>query len=95
VVGPDVDPYDMDSIEWAVSTRVQPATDIIINDSAQAFVLDPSATKGPHGFPVTGSQIGIDATMKVPERFESYQEVSLPTAEEVAALAEKLKDVLP
>lgn len=95
VVGPDVDPYDMDSIEWAVATRVQPATDTIINDSAQAFVLDPSATKGPHGFPVTGSQIGIDATMKVPERFESYQEVSMPAAEEVAALAEKLKDILP
>ncbi len=94
VVGPDVDPYDMDSIEWAVATRVQPATDTIINESGQAFILDPSATKGPHGFPVTSSQIGIDATMKVPERFESYQEVSMPTPEEVAAVAEKLKNVL-
>jgi UbiD family decarboxylase len=94
VVGPDVDPYDMDSIEWAVATRVQPATDTIINQSAQAFILDPSATKGPHGFPVTGSQIGIDATMKVPERFESYQEVSMPTEAEVEALAEKLKGII-
>ena len=94
VVGPDVDPYDMDSIEWAVATRVQPATDRIINESAQAFVLDPSAAKGPHGFPVVGSQIGIDATMKVPERFDSYQEVSQPTAEEVASIAGKLKDLL-
>jgi 3-polyprenyl-4-hydroxybenzoate decarboxylase len=73
---------------------VQPATDTIINESAQAFVLDPSAPKGHHGFPVVGSQIGIDATMKVPERFETYQEVSQPTQEEVAAIAAKLKDVL-
>ena len=94
VVGPDVDPYDMDSIEWAIATRVQPAEDTIINKSGQAFILDPSAVKGHHGFPVTGSQLGIDATMKVPERFESYQEVSMPTPEEVSALAEKLKDVL-
>jgi 3-polyprenyl-4-hydroxybenzoate decarboxylase len=94
VVGPDVDPYDMDSIEWAIATRVQPATDTIINESGQAFVLDPSATKGHHGFPVTGSQLGIDATMKVPERFDTYQEVSMPTAEEVLSLAEKLKGVL-
>jgi UbiD family decarboxylase len=94
VVGPDVDPYDMDSIEWAVATRVQPATDTIINESAQAFILDPSAPKGHHGFPVTGSQIGIDATMKVPERFESYQEVSIPDPEHVEALAEKLKGII-
>ena len=94
VVGPDVDPYDMDSIEWAVATRVQPATDTIINESAQAFVLDPSAPKGPHGFPVVGSQLGIDATMKVPERFDSYQEVSMPTLEEVDSIAKKLKGLI-
>jgi len=94
VVGPDVDPYDMDSIEWAIATRVQPAEDTIINQTGQAFLLDPSATKGHHGFPVVGSQMGIDATMKVPERFESYQEVSMPTPEEVASIADKLKDVL-
>jgi len=43
---------------------------------------------------VVGSQIGIDATMKVPERFESYQQVSQPTPEEVAAVADKLKSIL-
>jgi 3-polyprenyl-4-hydroxybenzoate decarboxylase len=94
VVGPDVDPYDMDSIEWAIATRVQPVEDTIMNPKGQAFLLDPSATKGHHGFPVVGSQMGIDATMKVPERFEAYQEVSMPTPDEVASLAEKLKDVL-
>jgi len=94
VIGPDVDPYDMDSIEWAIATRVQPATDTVINESGQAFLLDPSAPKGHHGFPVVGSQLGIDATMKVPERFETYQEVSQPTPEEVAAIAAKLQGVV-
>jgi UbiD family decarboxylase len=94
VVGPDVNPYDMDSIEWAIATRVMPATDIIINESGQAFVLDPSAPKGHHGFPVTGSQMGIDATIKVPERFAEYQEVSFPPREKVELVAQKLKDIL-
>jgi len=84
----------MDSIEWAIATRVQPAEDTIINESGQAFILDPSARKGHHGFPTVGSQIGIDATMKVPERFESYQEVSMPTQEEVDAIAAKLKGII-
>jgi UbiD family decarboxylase len=84
----------MESIEWAIATRVQPATDTIINPSGQAFVLDPSAPKGHHGFPVVGSQLGIDATMKVPERFSHYQEVSMPTADEVTALAKKMKGLL-
>jgi 3-polyprenyl-4-hydroxybenzoate decarboxylase len=94
VVGPDVDPYDLNSVEWAIQTRVQPYTDTIINKSAQAMILDPSAPKGPHGFGVKSEQIGFDATIKVPERFDDYAEVSQADPAEVAAIAEKLKDVL-
>ena len=94
VVGPDVDPYDMDSIEWAIATRVQPYSDTIINQSGQAMVLDPSAIKGHHGFPVTSEQMGIDATIKVPERFSEYQEVSMADPAKVAKVADKLKGVL-
>ncbi len=91
VVGPDVNPYDISSIEWAIQTRVQPYSDIIINRSGQAFVLDPSAPKGPQGFPTVGEQMGIDATIKIPERFTEYADVSQADPAEVAKLAEKLK----
>ncbi len=94
VVGPDVDPYDLSSVEWAIQTRVQPYSDSIINRSGQAMILDPSAPKGPHGFGITSEQMGIDATIKVPERFDDYAEVSQADPEKVAALAEKFKDVL-
>jgi len=94
VVGPDVDPYDLNSVDWAIQTRVQPYSDSIMNRSAQAFVLDPSAPKGPHGFGVRSEQLGIDATIKVPERFDDYAEVSQADPAKVAAIAEKLKDVL-
>jgi 4-hydroxy-3-polyprenylbenzoate decarboxylase len=93
VVGPDVNPYDIEAIEWAIQTRVQPYSDIIINRSGQAFVLDPSAPKGPQGFPTVGEQMGIDATIKIPERFTEYADVSQADPADVAKIAAKLKGV--
>ena len=92
-VGPDVDPYDMDSVEWAIASRVQPYSDVIINRSGQAFVLDPSAPKAAQGVPVQSEQMGIDATIKVPERFDDYPEVSQADPEDVARLADLLSGV--
>lgn len=94
VVGPDINPYDLTAVEFAVGSRVQPYSDTIINRSGQAFVLDPSAPKGPQGFPMTGEQMGIDATIKVPERFTDYAPVSQADPEAVIAVADKLKGVL-
>jgi UbiD family decarboxylase len=94
VVGPDIDPYDLQAVEFAIGTRVQPYEDSIMNRSGQAMILDPSAAKGPQGFPMTGSQLGIDATVKIPERFSDYAPVSQADPAAVAAIAEKLKDVL-
>lgn len=91
VVGPDVDPYDLSSIEWALQTRVQPHSDTIINKAGQAMVLDPSCPKGEQGFAVVGEQIGIDATIKIPERFDDYAPVSQADPEHVARIAELIK----
>jgi len=94
VVGPDVNPYDWNSIEWAIMTRVQPYSDTIINRSAQAYLLDPSPVKSEQGIPVVGEQIGIDATIKVPERFKDYPEPANADPALVRALRERLKPFL-
>lgn len=94
VVGPDVDPYDWKQIEWAIMSRVQPLSDTILNRSGQAFVLDISPTKSGQGGAATSEQMGIDATIKVPERHSEYPEVSNATPQQVAALRDKLKGVL-
>ena len=95
VVGPDVNPYDLSEIEWAIQTRVQPQTDTIINEAGQAFLMDPSAVKDPgHGIALVSEQVGIDATIKIPERFESYPKYSNAEPEDVIAIAEKLQGVL-
>lgn len=94
VVGPDIDPYDLASVEWAIMTRVQPYSDTIFNKTGLAFVDDPSAPINAAGIPVCSEQMGIDATMKVPERFEKYREVSDAEPEDVARIAALLRPVL-
>ena len=94
VVGPDIDPYDLDSVQWAVMTRVQPVSDTLMNPHGQAFVDDPSAPMTPAGFPAVSEQMGIDATIKVPERFSEYKEVSQADPHDVARIAALLRPEL-
>jgi len=91
VVGPDVDPYDWNSIEWAIMTRVQPHSDTIINRSGQAYLLDPSPPRSEQGIPVMSEQIGIDATIKIPERFKEYPESANADPALVRELAARLQ----
>ena len=94
VVGPDVDPYDLKQVEWAIMTRWQPFTDSVTNPSGPAMVLDPSAEKGEQFGAFRSSQMGIDATIKIPERFKEYPEVSRADPAEVAAIARKLAGIV-
>jgi UbiD family decarboxylase len=90
VVGPDVDPYDLKQVEWAIATRWQPVKDSIVNPAGQAFVLDPSCEKSPQFGAFRSEQMGIDATIKIPERFTEYPEVSNAAPADVEAIAKKL-----
>ncbi|MGB7466207.1 MAG: non-oxidative hydroxyarylic acid decarboxylases subunit C [Candidatus Acidiferrum sp.] len=61
VVDEDVDPFDMKRVMWAVSTKVNPAGDVIILPNMSVDVLDPASQ--PQG--ITHKMV-IDATTPVP-----------------------------
>jgi 3-polyprenyl-4-hydroxybenzoate decarboxylase len=69
---------------------VQPVSDIVMNPSGPAQLLDPSLPKNAQGAGSLSEQFGIDATIKVPERHESYPEVSIADEAQVASLAQRL-----
>ncbi len=94
VVGPDVDPRNWEDIEWAIMTRVQPVSDIIMDPAGPAMLLDPSPAKNAQGAASISEQFGIDALIKVPERHASYSPVSNATSAEVEAIRAKLKGLL-
>jgi 4-hydroxy-3-polyprenylbenzoate decarboxylase len=93
-VDEDIDPEDADSVNWAISFRMQPHRDVKITTHKFAG-LDPSAA--PPGSPVTEarfpspsgcSAIMIDATRKWP-----YPPVALPAKKYMEAAKEKWKEL--
>jgi 2,5-furandicarboxylate decarboxylase 1 len=61
-VGPEVDIFSPQSVEWAIATRVQWSRDAMILEGLSGSSLDPSIDPpGP-----TTSKIGIDATRRSP-----------------------------
>ncbi|MBN1106907.1 MAG: UbiD family decarboxylase [Deltaproteobacteria bacterium] len=74
VVDEDIDIYSIDDVVWAMATRVQPHSDTYVIDQHIGFPLDPSA-----GRPGVSSHMGIDATVKIPERFDSYPPLAVPS----------------
>ncbi len=89
-VGPDINPYDLRDVIWALGTRVQPATDtILIRDGLCAWG-DPSGIPGPLGWRAYGQQVLIDALIKVPERRTDWDPRTEPRNWEEAAI-ERIK----
>lgn len=82
VVDKDINIYDVEDVMWAISTRVQPYSDTFVIDNHIGFPLDPSSNR-----PGVSSHMGIDATVKIPERFDSYPPLSVPSED----LMEKMR----
>jgi UbiD family decarboxylase len=84
VVDDDIDLYSIDDIIWAISMRVQPHSDTYVVSDHIGYPLDPSA-----GVPGISSHMGIDATVKVPERFNSYPQLSIASDSLLGEIARK------
>ncbi|MHC1571655.1 MAG: menaquinone biosynthesis decarboxylase [Methanosarcinales archaeon] len=59
VVDRDVDVHDMGEVLWAVTTRIDPARDVILIPNTPTDTLDHASS-----IPNLGSKMGIDATIK-------------------------------
>jgi 3-polyprenyl-4-hydroxybenzoate decarboxylase len=84
VVDKDIDIYNVEDVIWAIAIRVQPHSDTFIIDEHIGYPLDPSANR-----PGVSSHMGIDATMKIPERFDSYPPLSVPSKELMKTLKKR------
>lgn len=58
VVDDDIDIYDPNSVEWAIATRFQASSDLVIKENEKGSSLDPSAN--PETRETT--KVGVDAT---------------------------------
>ena len=82
VVDEDIDPYDYQDVNWAVSTRVQPERDIVIEGNMEGLVIDPSTSEQKilvdffSTLITKTSKLGIDATKPL-EDYERYEKIDV------------------
>ena len=72
VVDDDIDIYDMNEIEWAISTRFQADKDLIIMPDMPGSSLDPSADLG-EGKKATTCKAGLDATIPSDKKDKKFK----------------------
>jgi UbiD family decarboxylase len=70
-VDSDIDPDDLEQVEWALATRFQASRGLIIISNARLSSLDPSSRDG------LGDKMGIDATVPLAER-EKFERARIP-----------------
>lgn len=78
VVDEDVDIYDVQDIEWAVTTRAQASKDFIIVPNALGSNLEPS-----HGLRGVTDKVGIDATKPLDDKEERFERSIIPGFENI------------
>ena len=80
-VDTDVNLYDPIDVNWAMTTRFNPDTDLLILKNQWGHILNPMVRINPDGKGGTVTKMGIDATAPYPrtEKFErvSFKEVDL------------------
>lgn len=80
-VDKDVNPYDAIDVDWALTTRFNPDSDLIIMENQWGHVLHPLVEKDEEGKGGTMTKIGFDATAPYPrpDKFErvKFREVDL------------------
>ena len=106
-VDEDIDIFSDTLTEWAISTRSQPDTDVMVLSDMRTVPLDPSLPRS-DGKPLTTSKMGIDATRRKDKPSEIFDIPRPPFADaelsktpldgdrlgDVNALAERLLEVV-
>jgi len=71
VVDEDIDPDDLEQVDWAIATRFQASRGLVVIPHARLSSLDPSSRDG------LGDKIGIDATAPLAEK-KKFERAKIP-----------------
>lgn len=74
-VDSDVNLYDPNDVNWAITTRFNPDTDLVILENQPAHILNPMVRINPDRKSGTVTKMGVDATVPYP-RTKAFERVS-------------------
>jgi len=75
VVDTDVDIFDAVDVDWALTTRFDPDTDLVVRRGAEGHILNPMVTLDADGKGGKITKIGIDAMVPYARRGETFERV--------------------
>jgi len=87
VVDSDIDPYDMEQVEWAIATRFKGDEDILLVPGARVSSLDPAGDQEKE----LGCKVGIDATRPMFKDPTGFIRAEIPVSEKLREILDKYK----
>ena len=85
VVDGDIDPTNMQEVEWAIATRFKGDEDLLIVPGVRVSSLDPTADQQTE----MGCKVGFDATRPLGKPKEKFMKAQLTVSERVSKILEK------
>jgi UbiD family decarboxylase len=85
VVDYDIDPFDMQQVEWAIATRFKGDEDILLVPGARVSSLDPASDQEKE----LGCKVGIDATRPLYKDPTSFNRAGIPVSERLKKVLDK------
>jgi len=82
VVDSDIDPYDMEQVEWAIATRFRGDEDLLVIPHVRVSSLDPVSDQEKE----LGCKVGVDATRPLEGR--GFERPGIPVSDEVKKIIE-------
>jgi UbiD family decarboxylase len=85
-VDSDIDPFDLNEVEWALATRFQADRGLIVINGARGSSLDPSSSKS-----AVTSKLGIDATLPVNQDRAKFKRATISTSDLAKSIVEEIR----
>jgi 2,5-furandicarboxylate decarboxylase 1 len=79
VVDSDIDPYNMQEVEWAIATRFKGDEDLVVIPNTRVSSLDPTADQQQE----LGCKVGVDATRPLNKPKEKFMKAEIKVPERV------------
>jgi len=86
VVDSDIDPFDMEQVEWTIATRFRGDEDLLVVPNVRVSSLDPTSDQERE----LGCKVGIDATRPLYKPKEKFDRGAIPISDRVKRLLERL-----
>jgi len=85
VVDSDIDPYDMQQVEWAIATRFRGDEDLMVIPHVRVSSLDPASDQERE----LGCKVGFDATRPLYKDPEGFRRGEIPVSDELKKILDR------